>query len=506
MSLLLDALKKAELAKRAIGPDRTQNGPAEIAMEPVAKRQSLPDISESLEILSVDLTPEHKPSIQPLDASPVGGPLDQDYVATDTLSGRGRESIAPAAMDQPAAGRRPQPPIGAEQRDFAPESVQPDSQRAAARQVFEAKEMDYNPRRPFYITIGVLVVCAAGYAGYLWWQLQPRAVYNAAALKDAPKAGARPATPASAPPPGVQQPAPANPENGAAGVPPSTAPSAEQLPATPPTAPGTAQGIKAQTPQSIAPAPARPGVQTALTPPRSGAPAPATSTQQGSTRAPVRESAPSGQVAGDPPASRRGTRSPIVITPPSQSVDPQLEQAYGAFQRGDLVQARDLYQKVLQRESANRDALLGLAAIDLRTRDFEMAENRYLRLLEADPRDPYALAGMMAIRGQVDPVQSESRIKNLIAVQPESAHLHFALGNQYASQRRWAEAQAAFFKAYSLDSENPDFAFNLAVSLDQLHQSKPALTYYQRALALASAHNASFDKTQVSTRIAELSR
>ena len=34
MSLLLDALKKAELAKRAIGPDRTQNGPAEIAMEP----------------------------------------------------------------------------------------------------------------------------------------------------------------------------------------------------------------------------------------------------------------------------------------------------------------------------------------------------------------------------------------------------------------------------------------------------------------------------------------
>ena len=220
----------------------------------------------------------------------------------------------------------------------------------------------------------------------------------------------------------------------------------------------------------------------------------------------MRESAPAGQVAGDPPASRRGTRSPIVITPPSQSVDPQLEQAYGAFQRGDLVQARDLYQKVLQRESANRDALLGLAAIDLRTRDFEMAENRYLRLLEADPRDPYALAGIMAIRGQVDPVQSESRIKNLIAVQPESAHLHFALGNQYASQRRWAEAQAAFFKAYSLDSENPDFAFNLAVSLDQLHQSKPALTYYQHALALASAHNASFDKTQVSTRIAELSR
>lgn len=271
------------------------------------------------------------------------------------------------------------------------------------------------------------------------------------------------------------------------------------------TAPGAIQTVPTQAPQSAVNAPARSVAQTAPPPPKAAVPAPVASPQRGAARAPAREVG-AGQFAGDPPASRRGTRSPIVITPPSQSVDPQLEQAYGAFQRGDLVQSRDLYQKVLQKEAANRDALLGLAAIDLRTRDFEMAENRYLRLLEADPRDPYALAGMMAIRGQVDPVQSESRIKNLIAVQPEAAHLHFALGNQYASQRRWAEAQAAFFKAYSLDSNNPDFAFNLAVSLDQLHQSKPALTYYQRALTLASAQNASFDKTQVSNRIAELSR
>ena len=247
-------------------------------------------------------------------------------------------------------------------------------------------------------------------------------------------------------------------------------------------------------------------LQAAAPPVGRTAPAPIPSPAQVAARQLARDNATAAQTAGDPPASRRGTRSPIVITPPTQSVDPQLEQAYGAFQRGDLPQARDLYQKVLQRESGNRDAMLGLAAIDLRTRDFEMAETRYLRLLELDPRDPYAMAGMIAIRGQVDPVQSESRLKNLIATQPEVPHLHFALGNQYATQRRWPEAQAAFFKAYSLDSENPDFAFNLAVSLDQLHQTKPALTYYQRALALASAHNASFDKTQVSNRVAELSR
>ncbi len=187
-------------------------------------------------------------------------------------------------------------------------------------------------------------------------------------------------------------------------------------------------------------------------------------------------------------------------------VDPRIERAYEAFQQGNLVEARNEYQRALQSDPSNRDALLGLAAIDMRTRNYDLAEARYLKLLEADPRDAYAMAGLIALRGQTDPVQSESRLKSLIAAQPEAAHLHFALGNQYAAQSRWPEAQAAYFKAYTLDPDNPDFAFNLAVSLDQLRQNKLALEYYRRALALASNRSISFDKNQVSARISDLSR
>lgn len=187
-------------------------------------------------------------------------------------------------------------------------------------------------------------------------------------------------------------------------------------------------------------------------------------------------------------------------------VDPQLERAYAAFQQGDLATAREAYQRVLQREPSNRDALLGLAAADVRTRNYELAESRYLRLLEADPRDTHAMAGLIALRGQTDPVQTESRLKGLLAAQPDAPFLHFSLGNQYAAQSRWAEAQSAYFKAFSLDPENPDFVFNLAVSLDQLHQARIALDYYRRALALSSSRAAAFDKAQASARIAELSR
>ena len=55
------------------------------------------------------------------------------------------------------------------------------------------------------------------------------------------------------------------------------------------------------------------------------------------------------------------------VTPAAPAVDQQIERAYEAFQKGDLAASRSLYQASLQRDPVNRDALLGLAAIDMRT-------------------------------------------------------------------------------------------------------------------------------------------
>lgn len=181
-----------------------------------------------------------------------------------------------------------------------------------------------------------------------------------------------------------------------------------------------------------------------------------------------------------------------------------LESAFAAFQRGELDRARSEYQQVLGRETNNRDALLGLAAIDVRTRDYETAELRYLKLLELDPRDVHAHAALISLHGNVDPVQLESRIKNLIAVQPDATHLYFTLGNQYAAQSRWAEAQDAYFKAYSAEPENADFAFNLAVSLDHLRQGRLAGEYYRRAVSVSGTRVVGFDRKQAEARAKEL--
>jgi tetratricopeptide (TPR) repeat protein len=197
----------------------------------------------------------------------------------------------------------------------------------------------------------------------------------------------------------------------------------------------------------------------------------------------------------------------VTVSQRGPQIHPRVASGYAAYLAGDLPKARDDYQQVLREESGNRDALLGLAGVEMRAQRFDLANGYYQRVLQIDPRDPHAQAGIVALRGQqLDPVQVESRVKSLLATDREANVLYFTLGNQYALQGRWAEAQQAYFKAFSADPENPDFAFNVAVGLDQLHQPRLALEYYQRALKLAQKRAASFDIETARTRVQQLAR
>ena len=185
-------------------------------------------------------------------------------------------------------------------------------------------------------------------------------------------------------------------------------------------------------------------------------------------------------------------------------VSEALERGWMAYQKKDYALSKREYKKVLKSEPNNHDALLGIAAVSIQQEEVGTARDIYIKLLERDPRDPHAHAGLANIAQTDGANLSESKLKQLIEYRPDDAHLQFALGNVYVQKKSWPEAQQAFFNAWKADNTNADYAYNLAVSLDQLGKHREAKAYYEDSLKLAAGKNISFSPDAVKSRLAYL--
>lgn len=481
MSLLLDALRKAEKAKEAAKGGAKSRTPGEggLSLEPttdeakrVMTRDKLPDISAPLEIGSEDLAPRRAavPPMENVAPLPASSPPPDAGTVNNRGAGRPARSTSGGGSGDPAA------------------------RRAAAQRMLQANFKEPNPKVPFYITLGMLGVFAVGTAVYFYLQLRPRA----------PLVNANP-TPPSGEQVQVAQPAPAAPS------PRASAPSGPAIPGLPGAAP-SAQPATAHATPAAATAPRATQVSTS-------GPAPAVSAAAQASKPRSETSTPSAatarfQSAGSAATgiSRTSPQAPAASTRQFgrrsvARVNPGVAAGYAAYEAGDLARARSAYQQALHSEPRNVDALLGMAAVELRAGQYAAADRYYRQVLRLDPRNPYAGAGMLALRSQqVNPVAAESQVKTLMAQEPGAETLQFTLGNQYAQQGRWDEAQQAYFKALAADPKNPDFAYNLAVSLDHLRQVNPALQHYRLALKLAETRGAGFDVNLARARVAQLSR
>lgn len=212
----------------------------------------------------------------------------------------------------------------------------------------------------------------------------------------------------------------------------------------------------------------------------------------------------SGPVPSAVPAPRTQQAKPAAVRQqPTGSIDALLHEAYQDYRNANFAHARQLYRAALSEDARNSDALLGLAVIAQHWGENDEAAHFYARVLALDPRNAVANAGLS---GLTTDENRESRLKTLLYEQPDAPSLYFALGNHYAAQSRWSDAQQAYFNAYKYDPDNAELAFNLAISLDRLGQKKLAAQHYRRALQLDTHNSAGFDHSAISLRAQELSR
>jgi Flp pilus assembly protein TadD len=440
MSLLMDALKKAELAKRqgqgeTAGDASGQDATAGLMLEPMA--DSSPPASASAENLSPEALASRLEEI------------DTQFLA------EAREAAA-ARLKAQATAPAPAPAMTIE----SPAAPAGGKQQRRARQVHARPAASANgiggPARPIRGTerfcrkagrpaaTAEERLCHRGRSTLGSCGLRHRRILLVAVAAEnfarrQPVAAARHAGTQAVTPP--------------AAVPP--APTIAAAPGAPTAAPATGA--------STAPGP---GV-------------PAAADKEDDDVAPTAAKAPTAPRRTRPaPVAEPDADSPVRVTKAPLKVNPALLRGFDAFNRGDLEQAQLEYERAQKSDPRNTDALHGLAAIAVRQGRHEQADLLYRRITEADPQDTVAMSALINNRSQIDPGAAESRLKSLSAAQPDLAAPQFALGNLYARQGRWNEAQQAYFRAYNAEQDNPDILYNLAISLEHMRQNKLAAQYY----------------------------
>ncbi|MCC7597804.1 tetratricopeptide repeat protein [Janthinobacterium sp. FW305-129] len=448
MSLLMQALKKAERAKQNSLSDEELEKPSEA-------------YDQVLELAPADALP---PRPAPAAAAPVQPP---GSLRLEPLADAPAPQPAPsAAQPGPPSGPPPEPPRAPPE----PPPARPRASRSNPPPKGPAGPISIDPATVrLAVLLAILLLVAASMAYWYW------------------RASTSPGAGASLP--GV--PMPLTDAPGTAGV----AGPVVVLPAT-----GAAPQDALPSPATLPPDYPRDARQPAAAPDQQ---AMIQAAAQAAVAAQLAHMAPPAPPSLPPVAAPENSQIQVQRSIAAPQINPGVQQAYQAYNGGQLGLARQQYETVLRQDANNRDALLGLAAVALRENQGAQAAALYVRLLEINPDDGEALAGLIGLR-QGDVVQSEAKLKAILARNPDSGPVLFALGNVYAKQRRWNEAQQQFFRAYGAAPGNPDYAFNLAVGLDRLNQPRLAATYYQRALTLAQATPAAFDQAVAQARLREL--
>lgn len=517
MSLLMEALRKAEEAKRK--SQETEAPPA-----PATAPVPTPVITAEDPALHVRATPLRSPfALEPREPEPAPFPesstfaSEQDTVVETVVIETPRDEVQDYLVADPAPEDNTPAQASAGRRQRGRRSSR---DQLAAASVFAAKQgtqRDGKRHKRLMVLLGSGFVLLMSGGATLWYlQSMPSsglAINPGIANYDLESRGfldeqasVAVDTPVAASPPAVVAAPAASPEQAPAAAdvqPPVADPNAPST--LPPDEPGAA----------VATADAETLAAAALAtsaPPRPASAAPAATL--------VAAAEPdAGVLNTSPPAATpliratdNGVPRTLEITRSTSRsvVNSTLQSAWNALQAGELQTAALLYAEVLSEQPNDRDALIGTAAIQLRNGQTAEARRTYVHLLTLNPQDPYARTGLLqASQDSSDPAH-ETELQNLLQRYPELPPLHFALGNFYAGQQRWNEAQVAYFDAllYANRDSNtpvsPDYAFNLAVSLEQLQQPAPALNYYRQALELSRSSPAGFDMSLLQSRLGQL--
>ncbi|BCE00949.1 tetratricopeptide repeat protein [Marinicellulosiphila megalodicopiae] len=179
--------------------------------------------------------------------------------------------------------------------------------------------------------------------------------------------------------------------------------------------------------------------------------------------------------------------------------------AYQFYQLGNFENAKQHYLNALSIEPTSSDAQFGLAGIAMAQQNYSMAIEYYQQRINIQPNDALALSGMILAASKFENINKlKSQLNEILFQNPKASHLHFIQGTLHARQQNWVDAQQAFFTAWQYSPDKAVYAYNLAISLEQLNLPKQALGFYKQAQSLDDQSKHFIDSVILTNRVTQL--
>jgi predicted aspartyl protease/Flp pilus assembly protein TadD len=160
--------------------------------------------------------------------------------------------------------------------------------------------------------------------------------------------------------------------------------------------------------------------------------------------------------------------------------------AYRALRKGDYEQAEKLFRDLLSKDAHDTDARLGLSFTMLKQRSLQAAYDNAARVLMVNPLSAraHALLGT-AILGAGEFQLSVEEFRTALAIDENEALAVAGLAMVDFYENRLSLALPALRKAVTMDSEEPDYVFNLAQAAARSEKYKEAADAYERFLLIS---------------------
>ena len=159
---------------------------------------------------------------------------------------------------------------------------------------------------------------------------------------------------------------------------------------------------------------------------------------------------------------------------------------YRALRKGDYEQAEKIFRELLNKDAHDVEARLGLSFTQLKERNLQAAYDNAARVIMQDPLSAraHALLGA-AILGAGEFSLSVEEFRTALTLNEDEALAVAGLAMVDFYENRMSLALAGLRKAVSMDSEEPDFVFNLGQAAARSEKYKEAADAYEKFLMIA---------------------